>query len=63
MGRGSDFTNHSKMREKSLYVTSAQVFRVALVVEVNIAFNPVSVGLFSANAIVLHPQLITDLIK
>jgi len=62
--RGSrNLAGHRKMGKESLDVARAQILGVALAVKVNIAFNPVQVGLFSANAIVLHAQLIAHLVK
>ena len=50
--RGSgNLADHSQMGKKSLHIPRLHVFRVPLAVKENKAFNPVSVGLFSANTV------------
>ncbi len=51
------------MRQKRLDILRPQIFRVGLVVEVNITFNPIHIALLGADGIVLHPQLFAHLVK
>jgi hypothetical protein len=51
------------MRQKRLNILRAQIFRVSLVMEVDIAFNPIHIALLGADRIVLHPQLVAHLVK
>ena len=61
-GRG-DFPVDRKVREKRLDFRRAELRRMPLVVEENEAFNPVDVGLFRADAVVLAPDDFVDAVE
>ncbi len=51
------------MRQKRLDFARAYIFRVALAVIVNIASNPIRIGLLGSNTVMLHAQLIAHFVQ
>ena len=63
LGGGSDVLVHGQVGEKRLYFGSVHLGRVAHVVEVDIAFNPIGIGFLGANGVMLGPYGITNAVQ
>ena len=62
MGGGSDISLDGQIGQKGFDFSAAHFVRMALVVEQNVAFDPVHISLFGANGVVFEPNDVTDLI-
>jgi len=63
LGRGGDPLVYCQVGEKRFNFGDAHVPGVAFVVEEDEAFDPVDVGLFSADGVVFEAQRIPDLVQ
>jgi hypothetical protein len=61
--RGNHFLIHGQMSEKCLDFSAAHIFRMALVVEQDIALSLINVGIFGTEGVVLFADHVAQLIQ
>ena len=63
LGGGGHVALHGQMGEEGFHLCGAHVLGVALVVEKDVAFDPVDVGLLGADGVVLQADDVANLIE
>lgn len=63
LGGGGDMFLHGQVSQKCLHLGGAHFGRVAQVVELDGAFDPVDVGLFGADGVMFEADGVADLIE
>ena len=63
LGGGSNFLLDSQVGEEGFDLGAAHFPRMAFVVEEDVAFDPVNIGLLGADGVVFAPDGLTDLVK
>jgi len=60
LGGGGDIFFHGQVSEKGFHFGGAHLGRVAYIVEVDVAFDPIDVGFFGADGVVFEADGVAD---